>query len=74
MNDEAKAKMRKVIEDGFGYPFYDKQSRELTSLNRTFSVAINHVIKDIHDEFIESECGNCEFSCNESHCDKRHNN
>lgn len=74
MNDEAKAKIRKVIEDGFGYPFYDSNSRELNSLNRGFKEAIDGVIKDIHDEFIESECGNCEFSCNESNCEKRHNN
>lgn len=73
MNDEAIAKMRKVIEDGFGYPFHDNQSQELTSLNKYFDEAMDGVIKNLNDEFIESECGNCEFSCNERNCDKRHN-
>ena len=71
MNDEQKkAKVRKVIEDGFGYPFHDNQSQELTSLNKYFDDAMDGVIDNIRDEM----CGNCEYSCNESHCDKRHNN
>lgn len=73
MNDEQKAKMRKVIEDGFGFPFYDNDNQELTSLNRFFSEAMDGVLKGLHDEFIESECGDCEFSCNERNCEKRHN-
>ena len=70
MNDEQKAKLRKVVEDGFGYPFHDNQSRELTGLNKSFSEAVDGVIDNLRDEM----CGNCEFSCNEAHCDKRHNN
>lgn len=58
MNDEAKAKMRKVIVDGFG-------------LYNIHSEAMDDVLKGLHDVFIEEKCGNCEFRCNESHCPKR---
>lgn len=30
-------------------------------------------IDDIENAFIQEMCGNCEYSCNETHCDKRHN-
>ncbi len=69
MNDEQKAKFRKIVEDGFGYPFHDNQSQELTRLNRHVKKQMNGVM----DEFIEVMCGNCEYSCNESNCEKRHN-
>jgi len=65
MNDEQKkAKLRKVMEDGFGYPFHDNQSRELTGLNKSFDDAMDGVIDGLRDEM----CGNCEFMCNATHC------
>ena len=71
MNDEQKAKLRKIMEDGFGYPFHDFQSRELTGLNRSFDDAMDGVIKSLADEFIGIMCGNCEALCNDSHCERR---
>ena len=70
MNDEQKAKMEKSIEDIIGLPLYDSNSQELTKVNEHIKASMG----DIIDAFIQEVCGNCEFSCNESHCDKRHNN
>ncbi len=69
MSDEPTAKLREIMKDGFGFPFHDSQSRELTRLNRSFEDAMGGVIDDLRDEM----CGNCEYSCNESNCEKRHN-
>lgn len=69
MNDETKVNMEQRIKDILGFPFHDNQSRELTRLNRH----VEEQLSNIMDEFIEIVCGNCEYSCNESHCDKRHN-
>ncbi len=69
MNDEQKAKMEKSIEDIIGLPFYDSNSQELTKVNEHIKASMG----DIMDAFIQEVCGNCEYSCNESHCDKRHN-
>ena len=69
MSKEQDAKLTQLIKDGFGYPFYDSQSQELNRLNRSFRVAIRGVIDDIRNEM----CGDCEYSCNESNCEKRHN-
>ena len=68
MNDEQIAKIAQTVKDGFGYPFHDSQSRELTGLNRSFEDAMAGVVKDLHDEFIEIMCGNCEYMCNDTHC------
>ncbi len=59
-------KLRKIMEDGFGYPFHD-QSRELTGLNRSFEDAMKGVIDSLRDEM----CGNCEELCNDTHCETR---
>ena len=69
MNDETKANMEQRIKDILGFPFHDNQSRELTRLNRH----VEEQLSNIMDEFIEVVCSNCEYSCNESNCDKRHN-
>ena len=69
MNDEQQTKMEQRIKDILGLPFYDSQSRELTRLNEHVEKSLSGIM----DEFIEVVCGNCEFSCNESNCDKRHN-
>lgn len=69
MNDEQQTKMEQRIKDILGFPFHDSQSRELTSLNKH----VEEQLSNIMDEFIEVVCGNCEYSCNESNCEKRHN-
>jgi hypothetical protein len=63
-DDEQNAKLKKIMEDGFGYPFHDPQSQELTGLNRSFEEAMAGVMDDIRDEM----CGNCEYMCNDTHC------
>lgn len=69
MNEETRAKLKNGIHDILGLPFYDSNSQELTRLNKSVEESIDGII----DAFIEEACGNCEYSCNESHCDKRHN-
>jgi len=69
MNKETRAKLRKSIEDIFGLPFHYSNSVELTQLNEHVEGSMD----DIMDAFIEEACGNCEYSCNEVGCDKRHN-
>jgi len=70
MSDEQKAKLGKSIEDILGLPFHDSKSVELTQLNEHVKSSIGGIV----DAFIEEMCGNCEYSCNESGCEKRHNN
>lgn len=70
MNDETKGGMEQRIKDILGFPFYDSQSQELTKLNKH----VEESMSSIMDEFINEVCGNCEYSCNESPCEKRHNN
>ena len=69
MNNETQAKMEQRIKDILGFPFHDNQSQELTRLNKH----VEEQLSNIMDEFIEVVCGNCEYSCNESNCEKRHN-
>ena len=69
MNDETKVNMEQKIKsilEQFVTPL--KVTTTSTPL-----IPIDKVIGDIMDEFIEVMCGNCEYSCNESNCDKRHN-
>lgn len=73
MEEKTKAKMMTVILDGMGYPFHEN-SVELTSLNKSVKEAMGSIVESLHDEFIEYTCNDCEFSCNENNCEKRHNN
>jgi len=66
MSDQ-NAKLKKIVEDGFGYPFHDSQSRELTGLNRSLEEAMDGVIDNLRDEM----CGSCSELCNDSHCERR---
>jgi len=69
MNDEQRAKMEKSIEDIIGLPLYDSNSQELTKVNEHIKASMGAIM----DAFIEEVCGNCECSCNESGCERRHN-
>ena len=69
MTDEQDAKLRKIILDSMGFPFYEN-SVELTRLNENVKESMSSIIDSLRDEM----CGNCEYSCNENNCAKRHNN
>ena len=69
MNEATKAELKQEIGDLLGLPFYSSMSQELNRLNENVEGSLDSIIEAVQQKL----CDNCEYSCNESSCDRRHN-
>ena len=67
MNEE-RDELRQIVQDIMGYPFY-VNSIEVSVLGDNINSICDSIIDAVRDKL----CDECEYSCNESNCDRRHN-
>lgn len=69
MNEATKTELKQEIGNLLGLPFYSSMSQELNRLNESVESSLDSIIDAVQQKL----CNDCEYSCNESNCDTRHN-